>query len=172
MDEDFSHNRDFIGKHWNRKYIRAIQAILNSTKGKIGRGIDFFEKAFGKNIDEYRLLLYMPETMIIYRLFFEWLGEPEGKKIAKQIIGYDMSDHSTQAWAECFKMCQTTLSTDELNAVLNAIHNNSISSQTIHMKPIAQKLLAYYSANRKDIISNNTDMYKLKEVYDKLPQQH
>ena len=172
MDEDFSHNRDFIGKHWNRKYIRAIQAILNSTKGKIGRGIDFFEKAFGKNIDEYRLLLYMPETMIIYRLFFEWLGEPEGKKIAKQIIGYDMSDHSTQAWAECFKMCQTTLSTDELNAVLNAIHNNSISSQTIHMSPIAQKLLDYYSANRKDIISNNTHMFKLKEVYDKLPQHH
>ena len=35
--EDFSHNRDYIGKYWNRKYIRAVQAILNSTKGgKIG----------------------------------------------------------------------------------------------------------------------------------------
>lgn len=27
---DYSHNRDFIGKNWNRKYIRAI-AVLNST---------------------------------------------------------------------------------------------------------------------------------------------
>jgi hypothetical protein len=35
---DYSHNRDFIGEHWNRKYIRAVQAILNSTKGKIGWG--------------------------------------------------------------------------------------------------------------------------------------
>ena len=45
MEEDYSHNRDYIGKHWNRKYIRAIQAVLNSTKGKIGRGKSFFEKA-------------------------------------------------------------------------------------------------------------------------------
>ncbi len=43
-------NRDFIGEHWNRKFIRAIQAVLNSTKGKIGRGIEFFEEAFGKNV--------------------------------------------------------------------------------------------------------------------------
>ena len=40
--DDYSHNRDYIGKHWNRKYIRAVQAILNSTKGKIGRGMSFF----------------------------------------------------------------------------------------------------------------------------------
>ena len=32
-DQDYSHNRDYIGEHWNRKYIRAIQAVLNSTKG-------------------------------------------------------------------------------------------------------------------------------------------
>ena len=48
-EEDFSHNRDYIGKHWNRKYIRAVQAILNSTKGKIGRGQSFFYEAFGKD---------------------------------------------------------------------------------------------------------------------------
>lgn len=41
MDEDYSHNRDYIGKYWNRKYIRAIQAVLNSTKGKIGKGTSF-----------------------------------------------------------------------------------------------------------------------------------
>jgi len=46
---DFSHNRDYIGIHWNRKYIRAIQAILNSTKGKVGRGRSFFLEAFGSN---------------------------------------------------------------------------------------------------------------------------
>lgn len=74
MDEDYSHNRDYIGKYWNRKYIRAIQAVLNSTKGKIGKGTSFFMKAFGENIEEYHKLLEMPETMIIYRYFFEWLS--------------------------------------------------------------------------------------------------
>ena len=74
---DISKNREFIGKHWNKKFIRAIQAVLNSTKGKIGRGKSFFEKAFGKNIDEFYKILYMPEPFIIYRLYFEELGITE-----------------------------------------------------------------------------------------------
>lgn len=43
-DKEFFMNRDYIGKFWNRKFIRAVQAVLNSTKGKIGRGVDFFEE--------------------------------------------------------------------------------------------------------------------------------
>lgn len=68
---DYCKNRDYIGIYWNRKFIRAIQAVLNSTKGKIGRGLSFFEKAFGKDIDEFQKILYMPEVMIIYRQYFE-----------------------------------------------------------------------------------------------------
>lgn len=66
-DPDYYDNRDYIGQHWNRKFIRAIQAVLNSTKGKIGRGIEFFEEAFGCNIEEFHKILWMPETFIIYR---------------------------------------------------------------------------------------------------------
>lgn len=73
-DPDYFSNRDYIGKHWNRKYIRTIQAVLNSTKGKVGKGKEFFEKAFGKNEEEYEKLLIMPEAMIIYRFYFEGIG--------------------------------------------------------------------------------------------------
>lgn len=66
-DPDYYDNRDYIGEHWNRKFIRAIQAVLNSTKGKIGRGIEFFKEAFGCNIEEFQKILWMPETFIIYR---------------------------------------------------------------------------------------------------------
>ena len=66
-DPEYFKNRDFIGEHWNRKFIRAIQAVLNSTKGKIGRGIEFFEESFGKNVEEFQKILWMPETFIIYR---------------------------------------------------------------------------------------------------------
>lgn len=66
-DPEFFMNRDYIGVHWNRKFIRAVQAVLNSTKGKIGRGKEFFEEAFGSNIDEFHKILWMPETFIIYR---------------------------------------------------------------------------------------------------------
>ena len=73
-DPEFFSNRDYIGKYWNRKFIRTIQAILNSTKGKVGKGYDFFCKAFGSNDDEFYKLLYMPEAMIIYRFYFEGIG--------------------------------------------------------------------------------------------------
>ncbi len=70
-DPNYFRNRDFIGRHWNKKFIRAIQAITNATGGKVGRGRTFFEKAFGKNLDEFRELLWMPETFIIYRAKYE-----------------------------------------------------------------------------------------------------
>ena len=73
-DPQYFSNRDYIGTYWNRKFIRTIQAILNSTKGKVGKGHNFFFKAFGKDEDEYFKLLYMPEVMIIYRLYFEEIG--------------------------------------------------------------------------------------------------
>ena len=73
-DPDYFSNRDFVGEHWNRKFVRTIQAILNSTKGKVGKGHDFFCKAFGSNEEEFFKLLYMPEAMIIYRLHFEEKG--------------------------------------------------------------------------------------------------
>lgn len=70
-DPDFFMNRDFIGEHWNRKFIRAIQAVLNSTKGKVGKGKTFFEEAFGADEHRFWTILWMPETFIIYRFMFK-----------------------------------------------------------------------------------------------------
>lgn len=66
-DPNYFRNRDFIGTYWNRKFIRAIQAVLNATKGKIGRGKSFFEEAFGKDLDGFFDILWMPEAFIIER---------------------------------------------------------------------------------------------------------
>ena len=120
-DPEFYDNRDYIGEFWNRKFIRAIQAVLNSTKGKIGRGVEFFEEAFGTNEEEFKKILWMPETFIIYRrkydaelrlrlanrytsisaddcdLTNEWWVKfqalnPEKQKIAKDIISTNQFD--------------------------------------------------------------------------------
>ena len=80
-DPQYFRNRNYIGAHWNKKFIRAVQAVMNSTKGKIGRGVEFFEAAFGHDINEFHEILYMPETFIIYRekykhtLAKEWLSK-------------------------------------------------------------------------------------------------
>ena len=39
-DPDYFSNRDYIGKHWNRKFIRTIQAVLNSTNPSDNRPVD------------------------------------------------------------------------------------------------------------------------------------
>lgn len=70
-DAKFYNNREYIGKQWNRKFIRSIQAVLNATKGKIGRGKTFFEEAFGKNIEEFHKILWMPEAFIIHRFKYK-----------------------------------------------------------------------------------------------------
>lgn len=70
-NNDYFMNRDFIGKHWNRKFVRAVQAVLNSTKGCIGRGLDFFYEAFGKDEHRFWTIMWMPESFIIYRMKFK-----------------------------------------------------------------------------------------------------
>ena len=153
--EDFSHNRDYIGKHWNRKYIRAIQAILNSTKGKIGRGQSFFQEAFGKNEEEYMDLLEMPESFIIYRFFFKWL---DGKNVG---IG-------TKHWREAWKECKTTVSEERWEDICQVIHANVFNHTILDdfEEPVIKRLLRYYIDFRDDIITEGTDLYKLKKEFD------
>ena len=154
---DNSHDRDYIGEHWNRKYIRAIQAILNSTKGKVGKGVEFFGEAFGHTEDEFFELLEMPETFILYRFFFKWLDEKTGR--------------GTESWRALWQKCKAKLSTTEWNGVLSTIHTNVFNDDTIlnFADEEVRDLLRYYVDSRKDIITPGTELYKLKKEYDQHP---
>ncbi len=100
-DPEYFQNRNYIGPHWNRKFIRSVQAVLNSTKGKIGRDKSFFEEAFGGNVEEFHKILWMPETFIIHRFKYkdnhtaEWwrkfnsLGEIQLTKL-KEIVAANL----------------------------------------------------------------------------------
>jgi hypothetical protein len=104
-DINYYYNREYIGKNWNRKFIRSIQAVLNATKGKIGRGKSFFEEAFGKDINEFHKTLWMPEAFIIHRFKYkdnltsEWydkfssLDDVKLREI-KKIIAVNIFDES------------------------------------------------------------------------------
>lgn len=60
-------DRKYIGENWNAKLLRGIQCVLNATHGVVGPKKEFFYKAFGRNIEEFYEILYMPEDFIIYR---------------------------------------------------------------------------------------------------------
>ncbi len=140
-------HRQFIGKFWNKKFIRAIQSISNVTRGIVPPGRSFFEKAYGKNEKEFFEILYMPETYIIYRKLFEvelgltpqWknlfysLSEPEAIEAKKIIESNDFSD---------------------------------IKSKTSNRK--IRKLLEHYTISRDDVKSSDKDYLELKQKYDHL----
>lgn len=137
---EHSHDRDFIGTHWNRKYIRAVQAILNATKGKIGRGVSFFEKAFGATEEEYMELLIMPETFIIFRFFFEQLGY-------------------TQSWRDAYN----NLSEEEKSEILPLIFRNDFNQiELLTNKPRLLNVLKYYKNYRSDIADHNSDFISVR----------
>jgi hypothetical protein len=67
-------NRKYIGKYWNRKYLRAVQCVLNVTRGIGMPGTEFFERAFGKDLEEYYDILLMPEPFILWRNYYDSKG--------------------------------------------------------------------------------------------------
>ena len=139
-----SHDRDYIGEHWNRKYIRAVQAILNATKGKIGRGVSFFEKAFGKNEEEYMELLLMPETFLLFRFFFEDLGY-------------------TQQWREAMAKL-TNAEREELLPIIFKNDFNHIEDLTSNER--YRHILSFYKNYRKDIADNRSELFRLKQEFE------
>lgn len=144
-----SHDRDYIGEHWNRKYIRAVQAILNATKGKIGRGVSFFEKAFGKNEEEYMELLLMPETFLLFRFFFEDLGY-------------------TQQWREAMAKL-TNAEREELLPIIFKNEFNHIEELTQNEK--YRHILSFYKNYRKDIADNHSELFRLKQEFESRQKQ-
>ena len=140
-DPEFFMNRDFIGKHWNRKFIRAIQAVLNSTKGKVGRGKEFFEEAFGSDEHRFSTILWMPETFIIYRFMFK--------------------DNLAKEWEEKF----WNLPEEKMKQVQNIVATNQFRDlDMFQFDEQIREVLTYYKFTRdeaetmiqmQDKISNN-----------------
>lgn len=139
-DPKFFSNRDYIGRFWNRKFIRAIQTILNVTKGKVGHGSSLFYKAFGKDENEYNKILYMPEAMILYRLYSERLG-------------------LTDKWWSAF----SSLSEEQLARAKAIIETNVFSSYENKIKdPAVLHTLSFYRISKEQIesMAKNAGIYK------------
>ncbi len=130
MDEKWFTNRDYIDQpNWSRKAIRTIQAILNSTHGKIGRGRTFFFKAFGRSEAEFTELIQMPEAFIIKR----WDAELNGL---------------TQQWRAAYQ----ALSPSEKEFAEQIISTNAFDSKAWKVKSRAvKKLLDFYLLKREEI---------------------
>ena len=143
-DPEYFYNRDYIGKHWNRKFIRAIQAVLNATKGKIGRGKAFFEEAFGKNLDEFRRILWMPEAFIIYRRKYD---KNLRERLAERYkTHYGDENNLANEWWEKFCM----LDDKQSEKVKEIVAMNHFTDETCYSPDNAiREVLEYYMVKRE-----------------------
>lgn len=147
-------HREFTGKHWNKKFIRAIQSILNVTKGIVAPAYkneksSFFEEAFGKDLEEFKEILYMPETYIVYRHLFSYK------------LGY------TSIWRQEYR----SLSIAEKELACKIIEKNLFTDEEINKHNPSKKVrnfLRHYTIARGNIERNDTEYKKLKAKFDKL----
>jgi hypothetical protein len=63
-NSEYSHNRNFIGKEWNLKYVEAIKACIDLIHGATSAKSAI--NVFGNTETEYKELLLMPKPFIRY----------------------------------------------------------------------------------------------------------
>ncbi|MDL2231954.1 hypothetical protein LJC63_00035 [Ruminococcaceae bacterium OttesenSCG-928-L11] len=140
-DPEYFRNREYIGKYWSRKYIRAVQAVLTSTHGKIGKGKQFFGAAFGRNEDEFEEILLMPEALIISRFEHDPLMRERYPEYSKD----EYSGTTTNEWRSKFY----ALSPEQRNEAMAVIKKNQFTDKDINNADNEIKaVLAYYQIQR------------------------
>jgi hypothetical protein len=144
-DPAYFKNREFIGKFWCRKYIRAIQAVLTSTHGKIGRGKQFFEAAFGRNEEEFEEILLMPEAFIIKRFEHDEAMRKRYPEKCKKSYKYTLK--TTDEWRKKFNR----LSLEKRKMAIEIICENKFDDFDICCKDkTISNVLAFYKISRDE----------------------
>ncbi len=85
-------DRKFVGKHWTPRYLRSIQCILQATHGVVGPRKEFFEAAFGKNVEEFKKLLLMPDNYIIFRENHKYNGTADWNRLLSALSSQQKAD--------------------------------------------------------------------------------
>lgn len=122
-----SKERGYISAQWNAKYLRAIQVILIPTQGKVGTSASFFYTAFGKNVNEYMMILDMPEYIISLRGKYKKIASLSEEENANRFIHYQYNQKIVNEWVSLYNQ----LSTDELYEFQSIIHKNKFKKELI-----------------------------------------
>ena len=144
--EDAKH-RHYVGKHWNKKFIRAIQSILNVTKGIVASGRNFFEVAFGKDLEEFEEILYMPETYIVYRQIFKQLG-------------------FTDIWRNEFRAIKNSELWSEVKEIIESSDFKNLEEKTTNNDILA--FLTHYQVQKKDVGQEDIELINIRKQYSSL----
>jgi hypothetical protein len=63
----YSTKRGYVSENWRWRYLRGIQCVLLATHGLVSPNLNFFNAAFGADLEEFLEILAMPDRYIIFR---------------------------------------------------------------------------------------------------------
>jgi hypothetical protein len=135
---------DTGNRNWNRRYLRSVQLILNVVKGIVMPGQEFFLQAFGRNKEEFKAILLMPDGFILNRLVSNWR---DNSSYESRLMPY-VSD-----WMQGF----TSLSSSEQDELVKLLSSNDKTELLAHhsevTNPKLRKMLEFH-IEQDDIIGN------------------
>ncbi len=137
-------DRSFVGEYWNKKYLKAINVILNVTSGVVAKEDDFFIRAFGQDKEEFLEILTMPDEFIRYRDYFDEKG-------------------ITQLWRYCYRQ----LSDIEKNILIKILEKIVEEPDVLNEKygPKIDKILIFYIIKKKAFANNELYYYNILNDY-------
>ena len=60
-------DRSFVGRNWNRYFLRSFQIILQASHGVVTGNPEFFDHAFGSSYGDFLTLIWLPHQFIFFR---------------------------------------------------------------------------------------------------------
>jgi len=134
--------------HWNKRYLRSVKLILNVTKGPVMPGAEFFNQAFGRNLEEFKTILLMPEDFIRYRVVKNW----------RKILDYDKR---LMPYVRQWNNTYLSLSKNEMDELLDILKPNVMKEIRDRYKKNSNKKikkLLKFHLNAKDIVSKKRNV--------------
>jgi len=96
-------DRSFVGTHWNKKYLRAVQRMLIPTQGKGVSTRSFFEADFGNTAEEFIENLAMPEDLLGLRGHFVERGNESKEDRKKRYAQWEVNHKRIDEWTRLYR---------------------------------------------------------------------
>ena len=135
-------NVDTGNHYWNKRFLRSVQMILNVMKGPVMPGKRFFLQAFGRDEEEFRAIISMPELFIKNRLVPEWR---DIDTIESRWMSY------VAEWMNRFKSLSNT-EKEELTSIIGSDDKAIVESRYSQSNGGIRRLLEYH-LREEDIVA-------------------
>jgi len=118
-------DRSFVGTHWNKKYLRAVQTMLIPTQGKGVSTCSFFEADFGATAEEFMENLAMPEGLLGLRGHFVEQRNESKESRKKRYAQWEIDHSRIDEWRRLYRSLG-----DDCTSYVELIKDNDFSMDT------------------------------------------